>query len=336
MKKKNSPNITDVAEKAGVSPATVSRVLSNREIVRSETVKKVLEAVAELQYEPGSPVVRKPKKTNIISVIIPDLTDQFFTMLIKGIQDEGLLHEYSILLYSTDNSPDKEKDIIRLTANKDIDGVILVPVEDSPESTAPYDDKELHYIFLDRVIEKKDISAIVSDDEEGSYQATKYLLDLGHKNILYIGGENQFSTERNRLKGYKKAITDHGILPDENLIRECSFHYAEAFRETFSVFKEGHEFSAIFAANDLIALGAKAAVEKYGKLIPEDISLIGYGDIPTSEYLALTTVSMPAYEMGKSAFLLLLDYIENRLETTKKIILRPSIVFRSTCKRYTL
>lgn len=335
MKKKSSPNITDVAEKAGVSPATVSRVLSNKEIVRTATAKKVMEAMAELHYEPGSPAVRKPKRTYTIGVIIPDLTDQFFTMLIKGIQDEGLLHEYSILLYSTDNSPEKEKEIIRITSNRDIDGVILVPVEENPEGTAPYDEKEMHYIFLDRVIENKSISAVVSDDEEGSYQATKYLLDLGHKNILYIGGENQFSTERNRLKGYKKALSEHEIRIKEQLIRECSFHYEEAFRETFSVFKEGHDFSAIFAANDLSALGAKAAVEKYGKLIPEDISLIGYGDIPTSAYLSLTTVSMPAYEMGKNAFLLLLDYIENRLDVPKQIVLRPSVVFRSTCRRYT-
>lgn len=335
MKKKSSPNIIDVAKKAGVSPATVSRVLGNREIVRSETAEKVLAAVDELKYEPGNYVYRKAKKSFTVAVIIPDLTDQFFTMLVRGIFNEGILHNYSLLLYNTENLLEREKEIIQLTADKEIDGVIIVPVDDNDDMIQIYDEKEVPYIFLDRTINRKESSYVVSDDEEGSYQATKYLIDLGHRNILYIGGENKFSTERNRVKGFKKALQEYEIQVRKELIRECSFHYEAAFRETFTVFKEGHDFSAIFAANDLIALGAKAAVERYGKLIPDDISLVGYGDIPTSEYLSLTTVSMPAYEMGKSAFLLLLDYIENRLETPKQITLRPSVVFRSTCKRYT-
>lgn len=334
MKKKDSPNIIDVAEKAGVSPATVSRVISRKDIVKSETAEKVLAAMEELQYEPENYASRKQKKTYVIAVIIPDLTDQFFTMLVKGIEDECRLHGYSLLLLSTNNSETQEQETISLTATKDIDGAILVPVSTERKALARFDDNKIHYIFLDRTIDGPPIGSVVSDDEEGSYQATKYLLDLGHKNILYIGGENNFSTERNRLKGFKRALRDHETPINPNLIRESSFHYEEAFRETLSVLQEGHDFSSIFAANDLIALGAKAAVEKYGKLIPEDISLIGYGDIPTAEYLSLTTVSMPVYEMGKNAFLLLLDYIQNRLDTPKQIVLRPSIVFRSTCKRY--
>ena len=333
MKKRSSPNIIDVARRAGVSPATVSRVLSKKDLVRTETKTRVLAAMDELNYEPDNYGSRRQRKTGTIAVVIPELTDQFFSILIKGIGDEGRLHGYSFLLYNTENSPDLEREVLATALDKEVDGIIIVPADDEPGIAEIFEEKKIRYVFLDRVVSKEDIPSVVSDDEEGAYQGTKYLLDLGHRQILYIGGETRLSTERNRLKGFTRALADHDIILNTQLVRECSFHYEEGYEETLGILKEGYPFTAIFAASDLIAFGAKAAVEKHGMSVPEDISLIGYGDIPSSKFVSLTTVSNPAYEMGKSAFRLLLDYVENRLETPKQIVLRPSVVFRSTCIR---
>jgi LacI family transcriptional regulator len=333
MKKRTSPNIIDVARHAGVSPATVSRVLSKKDLVRTETKTRVLAAMDELNYEPDSYGSRRARKTGTIAVVIPELTDQFFAILIKGISDEGRLHGYSLLLYNTDNSPDLEREVLATALDKEIDGIIIVPSDDDPELVELFEERNVHYVFLDRVVSKEDIPSVVSDDEEGAYQATKYLLDLGHRKILYIGGETRLSTERNRLKGFKRALADQELSLNTRLIRECSFHYEEGYVETLAILEDGYPFTAIFAASDLIAFGAKAAVEKHGLSIPKDISLVGYGDIPSTKFVSLTTVSNPSYEMGKSAFRLLLDYIENRLEAPKQIVLRPSVVFRSTCNR---
>lgn len=333
MKKRISPNIIDVAHRAGVSPATVSRVLSKKDLVRTETKTRVLAAMDELNYEPDSYGSRRQRKTGTIAVVIPELTDQFFSILVKGIGDEGRLHGYSLLLYNTDNSPDLEREVLATALDKEIDGIIIVPSDDDAGLAELFEERKVRHVFLDRVVSKDEIPSVVSDDEEGAYQATKYLLDLGHRDILYIGGETRLSTERNRLKGFKRALADHDFSLSTRLIRECSFHYEEGYEETLAILAEGYSFTAIFAASDLIAFGAKAAVEKHGLSIPKDISLIGYGDIPSSRFVSLTTVSNPSYEMGKSAFRLLLDYVENRIDTPKQIVLRPSVVFRSTCER---
>jgi DNA-binding LacI/PurR family transcriptional regulator len=333
MKKRTSPNIIDVARRAGVSPATVSRVLSKKDLVRTETKTRVLAAMDELNYEPDSYGNRRQRKTGTIAVVIPELTDQFFSILIKGIGDEGRLHGYSFLLYNTENSPDIERGVLEIALDKEIDGIVIVPSDDDPGLAELFEERRIPYVFLDRLVSKEDIPSVVSDDEEGAYQGTKYLLDLGHRDILYIGGETRLSTERNRLKGFTRALADHDLSLSTQLVRECSFHYEEGYEETLAILEKGYPFTAVFAASDLIAFGAKAAIEKHGLSVPDNISLVGYGDIPSSRFMSLTTVSNPAYEMGKSAFRLLLDYIENRIATPKQIVLRPSVVFRSTCIR---
>ena len=331
MKRKSSPSITDVAKRAGVSPATVSRVIGNKSIVKPETVERVNDAIDQLHYTKIRSAGRHRQK--MVAVVVPDIQDPFFHTLLKGISDIARVHRYSIVLFNSDNSKTIEQENLELAVEQEVDGIIIIPSNKTVALIDSLIENEIDVVFLDRVIDRKDICYVISDDEEGAYQAVKYLLHLGHRDILYVGGDSQLSTEKNRLKGFKKALMEFGISVRPELICECSFSSETIYHQTQQIIKSKLDFSAVFSASDLIGFGIIKALEDSGKSVPEDVSLIGYGDMPFSNYISLTTVSSPAYEMGKNALLLLMDRIERRRVVVNKVVLRPSIIFRSSCKQ---
>lgn len=332
MKRKNTPNITDVAKKAGVSPATVSRVIGNRKLVKADTVEKVNDAINTLHYSKSRSAGRS-RNQKMVTVVVPDIQDPFFHILLKGISDIARVHKYCIILSNSDNSKTIEQENLELAVEQNIDGIIIIPSNKNVELFDSFIEHKIDVVFLDRIIERDDICYVISDDEEGAYQAAKYLLHLGHRDILYVGGDSQLSTEKNRLKGFKKALMEFGIPIGPELIRECSFSSETIYHQAQKIIKSNLNFSAVFSASDLIGFGVIKALEDLGKSVPEDISLVGYGDMPFSNYISLTTVSSPAYEMGKNAMLLLMDLIEGRRVVADKVVLRPSIVFRSSCRQ---
>lgn len=330
MKRKNSPNIMDVARKAGVSAATVSRVIGNKRLVKPETTEKVNDAINKLHYAKNRSVNRS-RNQKMVTVVVPDIQDPFFHILLKGISDIARVHKYCIVLFNSDNSRVIEQENLELAVEQNIEGVIIIPSNKKVEVIGDFIEKNIDVVFLDRVIDRDDICYVISDDEEGAYQAVKYLCHLGHRDILYVGGDSQLSTEKNRLKGFKKALAEFGIPVNPELIRECSFSSETIYNQTQEIIQSKLNFSAVFSASDLIAFGIIKALEDMGKSVPEDVSVMGYGDMPFSNYISLTTVSSPAYEMGKNAMLLLMDLIEERRAGVEKVILRPSIIFRSSC-----
>ena len=331
-KKLTSPGIVDVAKKAGVSPATVSRVIRNSEIVRPETAAKVQTAIDDLNYGKERALSQATSKEKQIAVIVPDIVDPFFSELLRGIVALARVHGYSIILCNSDYSAAVEHEYIASAVERELEGIILVPTSGSIALLDTLLQKSIHVMFLDRIVENDDISYVISDDKEGAYHAIKYLLDLGHKDILYLGGDREISTEKNRLAGYKKALSEAGLPIRESLIRECSFHADIIYKETQKIVRSDMSFTAVFAASDLIALSVEKALQEIGKSVPTDVSLIGYSDMPFSKFISLTTVSTPGYEMGKNAMISLMDLIEGRVEAPHKVILKPSVVFRSSCK----
>jgi LacI family transcriptional regulator len=330
MKRKVYPSIADVAKLAEVSIATVSRVLSNSAAVSAATEARVTEAVARLKYAKSGGV---PQRRSI-AVFLPDILDQFFSNLLKGISDVARLHSFDLVLCNSDNMEGFEKAALKSILESSCEGVIIVPTGTQEGLVDMMLSKpSFHHVFLDRIIEDERINYIVSDDKEGAYLATKYLLDLGHRRILYIGGPKRLSTEKNRLAGYRKAIESAGLPANEKLILENSFAAEDAYRGILRAMQGKGDFSAVFCANDTIAFGVKRAAEDNGLTVPDNLSIVGYGNIPLSDYLALTTVSMPAYEMGKNAFQLFLDLADGREKPIKRIVLRPSIIIRSSCKK---
>lgn len=333
MESPKSPTIHNVAKRAGVSLSTVSRVLNDSASVTSQTREKVEAAIDELGYEKTkAESIKSVEETKAVGLIIPDILNPFFPLLIKGVENVSKIHGYDLILCDSDDDLELEQQHIHTLQHREVDGVIIIP---SSETTHVEElvNGGIPFVFLDRFIEIEGASYVISDSEDGAYQAMKYLLKLGHQRILHVIGHKQLSTEQARIRGIQRALTEEGLLYDDALCVDGNYHTENAYRAVTHVLQERTEFTAIFATNDMMALGAKQSLEEHGLKIPEDISLIGYDDIFFASIISLTTVAQPAYEMGKNAMVLLLDLINERITAPQHIVLRPSMVIRGSCQR---
>jgi LacI family transcriptional regulator len=328
-----SPSITDVARKAGVSISTISRAMNDKDRLHPDTYKKVQRAIRDLKYHKAR---RRPARARqrTVAVVVPTILDPFFSVVLHGIETMAKTYTYNIVLFDSCNSTEIEMKNVTRILDFAPDGVVFVPSGSSPTGYRMLRESGMPVVLLDRLVEKEDSSYVISNDVEGAYLAVKYLIDLGHRSILYIGGEHNTSTEEARLKGYMRALSEHDIPPTKEHIIECSFDSESAYETMTKRLRSGNaEFTAVFAGNDLIAFGIRKALEESGLKVPQDISLVGYGDMPFASLICLTTVSCPALEMAKSALSLLIHIIEEKFISSRKIVMRPTLVLRSSCKR---
>jgi LacI family transcriptional regulator len=335
MKTKKS-NIRDVASRAGVSIATVSRILNGEGTFHPETIRGVEKAVAELGYVRSTVSVQKGKQgavTIALAISDIDLLNPFYWELMKGIYDTVDLHSCSITLRVYQGLTDTGAGLAEELRRSGAKGVIFVPyVATSPLALADAG-PELPVVFLDRSLAGRPESSVVCDNEVGGYQAAKYLLQLGHRDILYMGGLEALSTERGRRAGFMRALAEAGLACAPGNILEGGFELHLAREAMKARLKRSRDFSAIFASNDVMAFGVKEALDEAGLRVPEDLSLAGYDNIPFSTALGLTTVGQPAYDMGMNALLLLLDHIQGRQEGPRQRRLAPSLLIRRSCDR---
>jgi LacI family transcriptional regulator len=335
-RKKNpnkSPKQADVARRAGVSVSTISRALADRSKVKPETYDRIARAVKSLQYRKQRRASGS-SRSKTVAVIVPSILDPFFCVLLHGIDTVAKTYGCNILFFDSSNSVEIEtKNILRF-ADTGLDGTILVPSGDKSPGYALLRDRGIHVVLLDRVLDVEDASSVTSNDEEGAFLATKYLIHLGHEAILYVGGNRNTSTEKARLEGYRRALREHGMAARPQLVTECSFDAESSYAAMAKILKgKKTAFTAVFAGSDLIAFGAKKALEEHGVKIPKEVSLVGYGDMPFSELISLTSVSCPAFEMGKSALTLLMHSIEHKFISSRRVLLRPTLVLRSSCRQ---
>lgn len=328
-----SVTIHDVAKRAGVSLSTVSRVLNDYISVNPQTREKVEAAIRELNYDKTrteSP--KQTQETKTVGLIIPDILNPFFPLLVKAIEQVSKIHGYSLILCDSENNPELEHQHINTLCERDVGGLIVIP---SSEATHVEQlvSKKLPFVFLDRFIEMDGASYVISDNEEGAYQAVKYLLKLGHRRIVNLTGPRDLSTEQARIKGYQRALSEEGIQCDDELCITGNYDVDNAYQAVIKLLQKHTEFTAIFATNDMMAFGAEKALKEHGLKIPDDISLVGYDDILFSSIISLTSVAQPTYEMGKNAMVLLLDLINERITMPQHIVLRPSMIIRGSCKR---
>lgn len=318
-----------IAKKANVSVATVSRVLNGN----SSVDEKIKNKINKIINSDGYNLKKTTKNKQIISVIIPDITNPFFANIIEGIENTANLYGYHIILSQFKENRDISnfKDI----TNIGVSGYIIIP---SVGSTEYFNDiinnSNLPIVFLDRKVEFNNINYVGSDNKIGAYNATKYLIDLGHKNIIYMAGPQDISTEKERFDGFIKALNDNNIDFDNTKYKKiANFNFDESYEQMKDIIKSKLNYTAIFSACDVMCFGIKKATEEYGISIPNDISLIGYDNIPFSSIIGLTTVSSQAYEMGKNAVLSILNIISERITDNVNIVLQPNIVIRNSCKK---
>ncbi|ADL08608.1 LacI family DNA-binding transcriptional regulator [Thermosediminibacter oceani] len=330
---RKQPTIKDVAREAGVSLKTVSRVINNSSKVKPETREKVLKAIKTLGYRPNA-VARglRIKKTYSIGVIIADITNNFYSNIVRGIEDVALSRNYSMLLANSDEMLSKEKLYTRVFTEKQIEGMIIVPSAGSKEYLKPLL-KNVPIVFIDRDVEELEVSSVTVDNERGAYELTKHLIvDHGYTKIAYISHTMGVTTSDKRYEGFKRALYEFGITPIAELIKLDNKTAQDGYRATKEIISSGNRPQAIFTSNNVMALGAMKALEYYSLEAPRDIALVTFDDIKWAEGFRphLTVMSQPAYEIGRHAANILFKQMdgESKLE---KVVLPTQLIIRDSC-----
>jgi len=339
MKKKST--IYDVAKKAGVSPSTVSRVMNAPQMVAENTRQKVASAVKELSYIPNMIAANMPRRrTNYIGLIIPDIANIFFSNLVRGVQDTCEKLGYSVLVVNSDDSQEKEGRYLKLLYSRRVDGIILT-VAGHQEKEFPEEElsllKKMNIVLIDREINGMMAPIVKVNNFSGAYLAVEYLLKMGHQKIMYLAGIEGTKTNQEREKGYLAALKKAQINWKKKLAGD--FRLDTAYQKIihhWPQLKNSDKLpTAIFAANDLMAIGALKAFTRLKVRVPEEVSIIGFDNIPFSDctYPPLTTIAQPTYLMGQKAVEILLKVIDKK-KIKKSVELKTELIERDSVSRW--
>jgi len=326
--------IKDIAKKANVSTATVSKILNNKdERISKGTRERVLIIAKENNYIPNlmarSLVTRK---TNTIGLVLPDITNPFFPELARGAEDKANKEGYMIMYCNTDDDAEKESIYLEMLAQKMVDGIILTQSANKEGNIESLNKLKIPLVLIDRDINVKNIKGkVLVDNFLGAYEAVDYLIKKGYKKIAYITGPLSTTTAIERLGGYTKALEDAGMLINLELIFEGEYKAQWGIDGTNELLSSKVEFDAIFCGNDLIAVNAIRTLKEKGIRVPNDVGVLGYDNIFLSDMIdpPLTTVNQPAYEMGYEAVKLLIDVLDNNKEG-KTIKLKTNLIIRKS------
>ena len=333
MKKKRA-TIKDVAALAGVSAATVSRVLDNRPEISAETKERVRAACDQLGYVPNAAARGLAgQSTHTIGLVLPDVSNPYFSGMATAIEQTAAAHGYRVFLSNSIRKEERELQAIENFAARQVDGILIIPI--SPKTQVRHQEilGSLPCVYLG-ANHDSDCSYVMTDNEAGAYDAARYLIRLGHRDILFLGGRTTSRTREQRIRGFRRALAEAGLEgrelpapPDAALMRQWSY---EAATELF----KGPLPDAIFAFSDMTALKILEAAEEQGVRIPEDVSLLGYDNIAFASLprIHLTTVSQRKFQQSRIAVERLLEKINGSTEQTVDL-LAPELIIRSTCAK---
>lgn len=327
--------ISDVARLAGVSTMTVSRVVNKSDYVSELTRVRVERAIAELAYVPNALARQlRTKRTKTLALVMADITNPFFTTVARGVEDVAGPRGFGVLFCNTDESEVEEVDYVSMLIQRQIDGVLLVPATSSSRSLALLRSQNVPVAILDRRVRSRHVDVVRGDSEAGAYTLVRYLIELGHRRIAVLAGRKTVSTSVDRVAGFTRALAEAGIVPDPALVRYGGYHQSEGYAMARDVLDVVPAPTAIFAANNFIAVGAIRAVREAGLRVPADLSIVGFDDLPSDWSMDpfLTVVAQPAYTIGQRAAELLLERIDGHAPTTAREIVLPGelIVRRSS------
>jgi LacI family transcriptional regulator len=328
------PTIKDVAQRAGVSPSTVSHVMNNTRYVEPQTRERVLRAMADLNYQPNR-LARslRNQKTNTLGVLLPNSANPFFAQVLLGIEDASFARNYSVILGNANDDPERELSHLEVLASKQIDGVLLISTGAYAQALELLARHNMPTVMVDRSPGERPIDSIMVDNAGGGRVATEYLITLGHQRIGCITGPLLLTPSADRVVGYRSALRKAGIAPDEALIVPGDFSHEGGYRAAERLLRLGPPVTAIFACNDLMAVGAIRAVHEAGLRVPHDVSVVGFDDIPLSSFIVppLTTVAQPAEELGRIAVDLLVQRLRDRHAPVQQRQLGVHLVERDSC-----
>jgi len=331
--------IRDVARLAGVSKSTVSRVLNGDPNVSDESRSAVMAAIKEVRYTPNA-LARglSTRKTGTIGLIISDITNPFHAEVARGVEDLAADYESNVILCNTDGRPKKEAAYVDLLLEKRVDGIIFTSVKMDESDVTELRAKRVPFVFAGRTLPDVDADSVVVDNVLGGFQATNHLLGLGHRKIAYIAGPSHVSASVDRYEGYCQALRKAGVEPDPEFVAEGDFRQEGGYRAMSLLLSRGLPVTAVFAANDYMAIGALEAILEGGRKVPEDIAVVGFDDILFAglHLVQLTTVAQPKYDMGAIAARILFERISSSSKDRPwhRVVLPPRLVIRRTCGDY--
>ena len=329
------PTIKEIAKIARVSPMTVSRAINNSPSIKEETRQKILEIADDLGYMPNR-IARSlvSKKSDLISLIVADISNQFFAEMARGIEDKAREKGYNVIFSSTDDDSKNLESSVRLMREVGVDGFIIAAVSLEEPIVDELVDQHFPVVLINRKVKKNNVNYVVVDNHKGAYLAVEHLINTGYRNIGIITGKASVSTGTERFEGYRKALQDHGLKLNKDHVSPGAFTKEHGEKAALKMLTLKNRPQAIFAASDHIALGVMNAAGRCGLNIPDDLALVGFDDTDFSanDKIKLTTVSQRKYEMGERGVQILIDLIKRQQpDYINKVVLEPRLIVRESC-----
>ncbi len=332
--------ISEVAERAGVSAMTVSRVVNNSGYVSAATRQRVELAIEQLGYVPNALARQlRSKRTEMLALVVSDISNPFFTTIARGVEDAASARGFAVMFCNTDESAEEESRYLRLLVERQVDGVLLVPAENAAASLRLLRTHKIPVVVIDRRASRR-VDNVRCDSEAGAYALASHLVGLGHRRIAVLTGRRGISTSVDRVAGVRRALADAGLELDESLVRYGGFNFGNLnladgrlmARDVLAATDDPP--TAIFAANNFIAFGAVRALRELGLKVPDDISVVAFDDLPAEwvDEPFLTVAAQPAYDIGRRAAEVMIDRLVGERTTAGESVVLPFelIVRRST------
>jgi DNA-binding LacI/PurR family transcriptional regulator len=330
------PKLHEVALRADVSVSTVSRVLNVPAQVSADTRVRVERAIEELGYRP-SRVARRLRirrgRAHIVGLIIPDIQNPFYSDIVRGVEDVAYDRDYAVILCNSDENRSREEFYLNVLVSESADGVILPPIGGDEQAAARLSSLPLPVVCLDRKLGRLTVDTVVVDNRQGAFDATDHLIRLGHRRIALLDGPTGLSSFRERRDGYLAALREHDIPVDEELLVSGQPRQEDGRRMAERLLAVEPRPTAVFAASNLLTLGALETIRDRALEVPRQVAVVGFDDAPWAGLLLcpLTTVSQPSYEMGRRAAQLMFDRLDEPARSPALVVLAPSLIVRSSC-----
>jgi LacI family fructose operon transcriptional repressor len=326
-------SIKDVADAAGVSTATVSRVLTDKPHVRPEIRERVLAVVEALNYRPNR-VARslRVQKSNIIGLIVSDIQNPFFTAVSRAVEDMAYKHRLSVFLCNTDENPEKERMYLDLMSDENVAGIILSPTRQSADDFSEIAKLDIPMVVIDRRVRDVDVDGVILDSVEAAHRIVSHLLADGHRRIGAMFGIGS-TTGRERREGYLRALEEYGLKPLLELVSFVNAKEEEGYKMTKRLLSLPEPSDAIFTSNALLSAGAFRALRESGLAIPDEIAFASFDETTWTTLVepSVTVIKQPTYEIGQTATELLLKRIEDPDRPTREVILKGELIVRRSC-----
>lgn len=327
-------NISDVAKKADVSTATVSYVLNNTRVVKEETRKKVLKAIEELNYSPNILAKSlKENKSNVIGLLIPDISNYFFTEIAKSIEKTLQKYGYNLILCNTNEDPNLEEAQIKHLQSMMVSGLIIASSDKDRDYTKYFRGSSYPLVFIDRKVSNVQGDSVIVNGYSAVLNAINLLINKGHRKIGFIGGEPNLSTTTERLRGYKDSLKANNIPYAEKIVALAESNVKNGYNLCKTVLTNDNSITALFVASSMMSIGTMQYLVEADITIPDKIALIAYDDYVWALIAnpPLTTIKQPTQEIGEMAAKLVIERIKNKDKDFREEILDAEIIIRSSC-----